>query len=63
MYWVDGSIYKGHWEQGIQDGLGLMIFEDGTRKAGYFEQNIFKANVEDVAEINNYKKIVPERFK
>ena len=43
MYWVDGSIYRGFWLEGQQHGLGLMIFKDGLRKAGFFEKNIYKA--------------------
>lgn len=42
MYWADGSIYRGFWEKGVQSGLGLMIFKDGLRKAGFFEDNIYK---------------------
>ena len=36
MYWVDGYIYKGYWKKGIQDGLGIMIFSDGSKKVGFF---------------------------
>ena len=40
MYWADGSIYRGSWERGIQNGLGIMIFSNGTRKAGMFKDNV-----------------------
>jgi len=36
MTWADGSVFKGTWEKGIQNGLGIMIFTDGTKKAGFF---------------------------
>ena len=37
MRWTDGSTYMGTWHQGIQEGIGVMIFPDGTRRAGLFE--------------------------
>lgn len=40
MTWADGSIYKGSWQNGIQNGLGLMIFANGTKKAGIFKENV-----------------------
>ena len=39
MYWADGSIYRGQWDQGMQNGLGIIILENGTSKAGIFRQN------------------------
>lgn len=42
MNWTDGSIYKGMWNHGIQHGIGLMLFPDGIRKAGFFDRNIFR---------------------
>jgi hypothetical protein len=66
MYWADGSIYRGFWENGVQSGLGLMIFKDGLRKAGFFEDNIYKKplrNMEEYEEYDNKKKKVPEAFR
>jgi len=40
MYWADGSIYRGTWQKGVQNGLGIMIFANGTRKAGIFKKNV-----------------------
>jgi hypothetical protein len=40
MYWADGSIYRGMWHKGIQNGLGIMIFSNGVRKAGIFQDNV-----------------------
>jgi hypothetical protein len=48
MRWVDGSIYKGYWYNGIQNGLGVMIFPDGFKKVGFFELNIYKSNLETI---------------
>ena len=52
MYWIDGSIYKGMWVHGIQHGLGLMVFPEGLKKAGIFEQNTYKANIESFEDLN-----------
>lgn len=45
MYWTDGSIYKGEWRKGIQEGKGVMTFPDGRIKDGNFENNIFKGAI------------------
>ena len=37
MIWTDGSAFNGHWEDGVQHGIGVMNFPDGKRKAGFFE--------------------------
>ena len=42
MYWKDGTIYRGFWGEGQQNGIGLMIFKDGMRKAGVFQNNIYE---------------------
>lgn len=41
MRWTDGSVYKGEWLNGVQNGKGEMRFVDGTTKAGLFENNVF----------------------
>jgi len=42
MEWIDGSIYKGEWHNGIQNGVGIMLFEDSSKnRAGFFKQNVF----------------------
>ena len=68
MYWVDGSIYRGFWLEGLQHGLGLMIFKDGLRKAGFFERNIYKTPLTTMEEFESFcsrmkKKPIPEAFK
>jgi hypothetical protein len=47
MYWTDGSIYKGYWLHGVENGLGLMIFPDGIKRAGLFELNTYKLNIDN----------------
>ena len=54
MYWTDSSIYKGQWMKGIQHGIGLMIFPDGERKAGFFELNVYKQNLNNIEEFDEF---------
>ena len=56
MYWNDGTIYKGFWTEGVQNGIGLMIFKDGTRWAGFFNQNIFVAPLQTFKEFEEFSK-------
>lgn len=58
MEWIDGSIYKGQWQHGIQQGFGIMIYYQGADRhgsagsketkrphkvrAGFFANNIFR---------------------
>ena len=42
MQWADGTKYHGYWKEGLQEGVGLMIFKDGTKKAGLFSGNVYK---------------------
>ena len=46
MHWVDGYNYRGYWLEGVQNGVGFMIFPDGQKKLGFFQDNIFKSNLE-----------------
>ena len=67
MYWSDGTIYRGFWDNGLQHGVGLMIFKDGVRKAGFFEKNIYVSALGAMNEFNTFlreiKKKVPETFR
>jgi len=40
MTWADQSTYTGLWKNGIQNGLGIMIFASGIKKAGIFKDNV-----------------------
>ena len=39
MYWNDGSLYKGSWSDGKQEGEGILYLADGRVKQGYFEND------------------------
>ena len=41
MFFTDGSIYKGEWARGLQNGKAIMILPDKTVREGYFSNNIF----------------------
>ena len=40
MTWADKSTYIGLWKDGIQNGLGIMMFASGVKKAGIFKDNV-----------------------
>ena len=62
MYWSDGSISRGFWDQGVQDGLGIMIFKDGMRKAGFFRANIYESPLLSIDELEEFQKSKNARF-
>ena len=35
-------MYEGEWVNGIQHGVGRIVFPDGSFKEGYFENNVYK---------------------
>ena len=47
MYWKDGSVYKGDWEQGMQHGFGEITLTDGRVQKGKFDNNQFIEVVKD----------------
>lgn len=47
MTWADGSIYKGTWLGGIQEGVGLLNFASGEEKAGIFKDNVLVSLLEE----------------
>ena len=55
MIWTDGSRYKGLWSKGIQDGIGIMYFTDGSKRAGLFENNVFKSNLKHISDLERYR--------
>jgi len=67
MYWNDETIFRGYWDEGLQDGIGLMIFKDGERKAGFFEANIYRRPLKNWKEFEDFakqfKKQSPETFR
>lgn len=48
----------GTWEAGIQQGVGIMIFADGTRRAGFFDQNLFVKSIKQNSDIDPYRAIL-----
>ena len=52
MRWTDGSVYRGEWQRGIQNGKGVMVFPNGKTKTGIFKNNVFTEEIkeEDVEE-------------
>jgi len=55
LKWTDGSVYLGMWKGGIQSGVGVMIFPDGSTRAGIFENNVFKSVLKSIDEIEDVK--------
>jgi hypothetical protein len=47
MFWVDGSIYKGDWQLGVQHGFGEITLLDGKVKQGKFQNNVYIGKVKD----------------
>ena len=62
MEWTDGSIYKGYWVKGSQHGVGIMIFPDGVKRAGFFESNTFQLPLKDVDQIQDSIDDIPEEI-
>jgi MORN repeat len=52
MTWADGSSYFGIWKDGIQNGLGIMIFASGVKKAGIFKDNVLSELLLDHQTVN-----------
>lgn len=66
MFWTDGSIYRGFWRDGTQDGIGMMIFKDGMRKAGFFSSNVYKSpllKIDSFLEWEQANHKIPEAFR
>ena len=61
MDWIDGSIYKGQWSAGIQQGFGIMSYNTDLSKqdpnaplkirAGFFTSNVFSKPLVRLEEI------------
>lgn len=47
MHWVDGSVYEGDWNHGIQHGYGRMTFANGKIKEGIFIENVFNGEADE----------------
>jgi hypothetical protein len=38
--WKDGTRYLGQWKSDIQNGKGTLIYPDGSKKRGIFQNNV-----------------------
>lgn len=67
MTWGDGSVYKGTWHGGVQNGLGVMVFANGLKKAGTFKDNVLMELLTNEEMIKTHeqelKQTLPETFK
>ena len=59
MTWTDGSKYIGHWVRGVQHGVGIMVFQDGVKRAGFFENNIFMLPLTEIEQIKDLEIEMP----
>ena len=60
MLWTDGSRYLGHWEAGVQNGVGIMIFPDGVKRAGFFEKNVFQVPLRHKQQYEEFEEEIPD---
>ena len=63
MFWTDGSKYLGHWEAGVQNGVGIMIFPDGVKRAGFFEKNVFQVPLKNKEQYSEIEEEIPEEIR
>ena len=59
MYWTDGTIYKGLWEKGSQNGPGILILPNGDKFAAIFEGNTLVLVLESEEQLEKIRGEVP----
>ena len=59
MYWTDGTIYKGLWEKGSQNGPGILILPNGVKFAAIFEGNSLVQVLESEEQLEKIRGEVP----
>ena len=59
MYWADGTIYKGLWDKGSQNGPGILIQPNGVKIAAIFEGNTLVQMLESEEQLEKIKSDVP----
>jgi hypothetical protein len=52
MKWMDGTSYTGMWVNDIQNGMGKIVFPDGSYKEGVFENNVLIQEYSDGRPVN-----------
>ena len=62
MEWTDMSKFKGHWIKGVQEGIGIMIFPNGVKRAGFFNNNVYSLPLKDRSQIRNIEDEMPEEI-
>lgn len=62
MEWTDLSRFRGHWIKGVQEGIGIMIFPDGTKRAGFFNKNVYSLPLKARAQIKGIEQEMPEEI-
>lgn len=62
MEWCDGSRYTGHWENGVQHGIGIMTFQDGSKRAGFFEYNLFTIPLKGFDQLRHIDSQMPDEL-
>ena len=62
MEWTDMSKFKGHWIKGVQEGIGIMIFPNGVKRAGFFNNNVYSLPLKDRSQIRNIENEMPEEI-
>ena len=62
MEWTDLSKFKGHWIKGVQEGIGIMIFPDGTKRAGFFNKNVYSLPLKSRDQIRDIENDMPEEI-
>lgn len=38
---VEGALYQGDWLEGMWDGWGILILDDGSKYEGFFRRSLF----------------------
>ena len=53
MYWANGSVYRGQWQHGEPNGIGLVVLgSTGQKKAGIFMANILIKQMRSYDEVD-----------
>ena len=59
MYWADGTIYKGLWDKGSQNGPGILILPNSVKKAAIFQGNTLVEMLENEESLEKIRSEVP----
>jgi hypothetical protein len=62
MEWTDMSKFKGHWIKGVQEGIGIMIFPNGIKRAGFFNNNVYSLPLKSRSQIKDIENEMPEEI-